>query len=316
MSAIGLLFPGQGAQTMGMGQNLAETYSAAREVFDAANEALGLALDRLCFDGPPEELSRTDIAQPAILTVSVAVLRAMAQAGGRAPEARASAGLSLGEYTALVAAGAMEFREAVQLVRHRGLWMQEACEENPGTMCSIIGLEDAQVEQACQTARERTGSGVWPANYNCPGQLVVSGQEAAVQAAAQLCTELGARRTIRLDVAGGFHTQLMKPAAERLAAALAGAHIRRPDHPIVSNVTGQPTEDPKEIGRLLVQQITSPVRWADSMRWFIDQGVEHYYEVGPGRVLRGLLKRTDASKTCLSVSNVQHVLTYAERERR
>lgn len=315
MSGKGLLFPGQGAQTVGMGRDLAETHPAAREVFDEANRTLGMELDKLCFEGPPEQLSRSDVAQPAIVTVSVAALRAMAEVSGRRPEAKAAAGLSLGEYSALVAAGALEFGQAVQLVRHRGIYMQEACSANPGAMYSIIGLEDSQVEQACQAARKKTGGGVWPANYNCPGQVVVSGEEAAAQAAADLCAELGARRAVRLNVAGAFHTELMRPAADRLAIELAEVPLRRPDYPVVANVTGQPTEDPEEIRRLLVRQITGAVRWVDCMRWFIGQGVDEYYEIGPGRVLQGLLKRTDPSRTCFTVGSAQDVEAYAERER-
>ena len=191
MSKNGLLFPGQGAQKAGMGRDLVEAYPTARQVFDTAGEALGMALDKVCFEGPLEELSRSDIAQPAILTVSIATLHALGEAAGALPPAEAAAGLSLGEYTALVAAGAMEFPEAVRLVRQRGLHMQAACEANPGTMYSIIGLEDAQVEQACATARERTGGGVWPANYNCPGQVVVSGREERLQIEHELIPGIG-----------------------------------------------------------------------------------------------------------------------------
>lgn len=315
MSGKALLFPGQGAQAIGMGRDLAETYAAAREAFEIANEETGLALDRVCFEGPLEELSRSDIAQPAILTVSIASLRAVAEAAGPV-EAVAAAGLSLGEYSALVAAGALEFREAVGLMQRRGLYMQQACDAHPGAMYSIIGLEDSQVAQACQTARQETGGGVWPANYNSPGQVVISGEDKAARAAADLCTELGARRAVRLNVAGAFHSQLMQPAADRLAADLAEVRIDRPAYPIVSNVTGQPTDDPEEIRGLLVRQMTRPVRWLDGMRWLIGRGVREYYEIGPGRVLQGLLKRTDRSVTCLSIGSVQDVQAYAGKSTR
>ncbi len=314
MNGIGLLFPGQGAQTVGMGQDLAEHYASARAVFDQANEALDLELDRLCFEGPLEELSRSDVAQPAILTVSIAALRAMQEEAGASLDPVATAGLSLGEYSALVAAGAVDFRTAVRLVRTRGLAMQKACEANPGTMYSIIGLEDNPVEQACESAREQTGGGVWPANYNCPGQLVISGEDEPARVAADLCTAMGARRAIRLNVAGAFHTELMQPAAERMAAELRAASINAPSCPVVANVTGSPVADADEIRRLLVAQIVSPVRWVDCMNWFIAQGAERYYEVGPGRVLQGLLRRIDPSRTCSPINAAQDVRTYAERK--
>jgi len=312
MSGKGFFFPGQGAQTVGMGRDVAEAYASAREVFDAANGETGLALDKLCFQGPLEDLSRSDVAQPAILTVSIAVLRALAEATGKPAPAAAAAGLSLGEYSALVAAGALGFPEAVRLVQHRGVYMQEACDASPGTMYSIIGLEDAQVEHACETARGKTGGGIWPANYNCPGQVVISGEEGPALEAAEACVALGARRAIRLNVAGAFHTPLMQPAAEKLKAELAEARIQRPAYPVVANVTGQPASDPEEIRALLVRQITSPVRWLDSMRWLIGQGITEYYEVGPGRVLQGLLKRTDPSMACVSVAGGGDIRALAE----
>jgi [acyl-carrier-protein] S-malonyltransferase len=312
MGGKSFLFPGQGAQAVGMGRDLAETYASAGEVFDMANRETGLPLDKLCFQGPLHELSRSDIAQPAILTVSIALLRALAEAAGMPVQASAAAGLSLGEYSALVAAGALDFQEAVRLVQHRGVYMQEACDASPGAMYSIIGLEDAQVEQACETARGKTGGGVWPANYNCPGQVVISGDEGPALEAAEACIALGARRAIRLNVAGAFHTPLMQPAAEKLRAELAKAHIRKPAYPVVANVTGRPTGDPNEIRGLLVRQITSPVRWLDSMRWLIGQGIAEYYEVGPGRILQGLLKRTDPSMTCVSLAGAGDVRALVE----
>ncbi len=312
MTAHGFLFPGQGAQAVGMGRDLADAYGSAREAFDEASEAAGLPLDKLCFGGPLEELSRSDVAQPAILTVSVAALRAMAEATGGSLEATAAAGLSLGEYSALVAAEALDFGAAVRLVRHRGAYMQEACDANPGTMYSIIGLEDAQVEQACQTARSKTGSGVWPANYNCPGQVVISGEEAAALEASEACVALGARRAIQLNVAGAFHTPLMQPAADELRPELAQVEVRKPRYPVVANVTGQPVSEPEEIRALLAQQITSPVRWLDCMRWLLSQGTKQFCEIGPGRVLQGLMKRTDASATCTCVAGADDVRALAK----
>jgi len=311
MSEHGLLFPGQGAQTVSMGQDLASAFASARHTFQEANKQLGIELDTVCFEGPLEELSRSDVSQPAILTMSVATLRAMAEAAGAEPSAIAAAGLSLGEYTALVAAGALDFADAVRLVRHRGAFMQEACDANPGAMYSIIGLEAPQVEQACARVREDGGS-VWPANYNSPGQLVISGEAAAAERAADECSRMGARRAIRLNVAGAFHSPMMQPAAEKLAPLLAQTEIRAPHCPVVTNVTGRPTEDPEEIRELLVRQVTSPVRWADSMRWFVAQGVTQCFEIGPGRVLQGLLRRTDRSCKCSSIGSAEDVRAYAE----
>jgi len=312
MTKIGLLFPGQGAQEVGMGKALAEAGAAARRVFHAANEELGLELDRICFEGPAEELGRSDVAQPAILTMSVAALRAMGEAAGAPPPAAAAAGLSLGEYTALVAAEALDFRQAVRLVRYRGRFMQEACQANPGTMFSIIALEDAQVEEACRLARAQTGGGVWPANYNSPGQLVISGGKDAAAAAAELCTAMGARKTVELKVAGAFHTPLMQPAADMLAPMIEELDLRRPAFPIVANVSGRPTADPAEMRRLLIRQVTEPVRWVDCQRALVALGIGRCYEVGPGHVLRGLLKRTEEGCPCLGVSTPQDVAAYAE----
>ena len=306
MAAIALLFPGQGAQAVGMGRDLAAGFPAARDAFAQAGNETGLEMERLCFEGPVEELSRSDVTQPAILTVSVAALRALVELTGGLPKPVAAAGLSLGEYTALVAAGALEFGEAARIVHLRGQYMQEACEANPGTMYSILGLADEQVEQACERARERAG-GVWPANYNCPGQLVISGEEEACQVAAELCAQAGARRALRLNVAGAFHTELMRPAAERMKDVLAGAAIAPAACPVVSNETARPVADPEEIRRLLVEQITRPVLWHASMRWLVAQGVGEFYEVGPGRVLQGLLKRIAPEVSCFTVGSAQEV---------
>ena len=314
MTKIGLLFPGQGAQEVGMGKALAESSAAARSVFATANEELGFALDRVCFEGPAEELGHSDVAQPAILTMSVAALHAMAQARGAPLGAAAGAGLSLGEYTALVACEALDFRQAVRLVRYRGQFMQQACEANPGTMFSIISLEDAQVEEACRQARAKTGGGVWPANYNSPGQLVISGDKAAASAAAELCTAMGARKVVELKVAGAFHTPLMQPAADMLAPMIEELDLATPACPIVANVTGRPTNDPAEIRRLLVRQVTEPVRWVDCQRALVALGIGLCYEVGPGRVLKGLLKRTVEACACQSVATPQDVAAYVQAE--
>ena len=313
MSLKGFLFPGQGVQSVGMGRDLVASSAAAREAFEAAERESGLALSRLCLEGPLEELSRSDVGQVAIVTVSIAALCAMEEAAGRPLRPRAAAGLSLGEYSALVAAGALNLCAAVRLVQRRGAYMQEACDANPGAMYSVIGLEDARVEQACEAARSQAGGGVWPANYNCPGQVVISGEEGPTRTAADLCTQAGARRAVRLNVAGAFHTPLMQPAADRLANDLAALEIRKPHYPVIANVTGQPVDEPEEIRRLLARQVTSPVRWLDSMKWLLAQGVRECYEIGPGRVLQGLLKRTDPSCACATVSDAADVQAWAEK---
>ncbi len=308
---IALLCPGQGAQTPGMGRDLADACPAAAQVFRDANDRLGIELDRLCFEGPAEELSASDVAQPAILTVTVAAFRALAHEARALPPVAACAGLSLGEYSALVMAAALDFADAVALVRVRGRHMQEACEANPGTMCSVIGLEDPVVEDACAQAAEETGCGVWPANYNCPGQLVISGRTEGVRRAAEICRERGARRAVDLNVAGPFHTPLMALAAEKLAPELARVDVRPPRWPVVANVTAGPVDDPEQIRALLLEQVTSPVRWAESMRWIAGRGVSTCYELGPGRVLQGLLKRIDPSVACRSLGTFGDVAATA-----
>ena len=306
MSANALLFPGQGAQKVGMGRDVFERYEAARTVFAHASEAIQTDMEEACFQGPQEALGRTDLCQPAILTVSVAILRAIQQELGCPLEATWVAGLSLGEYTALVAANALEFADAVRLVYARGRYMQEACDANRGTMYSVIGLDDQQVEEACHRV-QRDGGRVWPANYNSPGQLVISGVEDAAARAAAICTDMGARRVVQLKVAGAFHTPLMEPAAVHLASELKHARMREPSCPVVCNVTGQPVRDAEQIRSLLVAQVTSPVRWTQSMRGCIERGAKRFFEVGPGRVLQGLLKRTDPAATCVSVGTAEEV---------
>jgi [acyl-carrier-protein] S-malonyltransferase len=251
------------------------------------------------------------VAQPAILAASIAALRALEEAAGPLP-ASAAGGLSLGEYSALVAAGAIDFAEAVRLVQRRGRYMQEACDAAPGTMYSVIGLADDAVEEACRKGSAANDPPVWPANYNSPGQVVISGGSLAAAAAAALCKEAGARKVLELSVAGAFHTPLMQPAADRLADDLAHVEFTPTAFPVMSNVTGQPHGSPGEIRAALACQVTHPVRWVACARSLTGAGVRRFVEAGPGRVLKGLLRRIDESCTCDCIGETAEVRAYAE----
>jgi len=305
-----LMFPGQGAQKVGMCRDVFEAYGAARGVFAAACEAIDVDVCKVCFEGPAQYLARTDMCQPAMLTAGIAVLRAIEQELGRPVQASAAAGLSLGEYGALVAAGALDFGDAVRLIYARGRYMQETCDASAGAMYSVIALADAQVEEACRKVRDEGGR-VWPANYNSPGQVAISGEEDSALRAAQACSEMGARKTVRLKVAGAFHTPLMQPAADRLAEELARTQFRAPAFPVVANATGLPVGEPAQMRDSLARQVTSPVRWVQSMLWCRDYGGRRFVEVGPGRVLQGLLKRIDAELGRVSVGTAQDVADVA-----
>jgi len=306
---IALVFPGQGTQSQGMGRDVAERFGVARRVFQEANEVLGFDIERLCFEGPQEKLDMTDYCQPAIFTTSIATLRAVEEVKGPVEELGVvgCAGLSIGEYAALVAAGVMEFADALKVVHLRGRYMQEACEARRGAMYSILGLDDDTVEEVCAQVQEAGEGVVSPANYNCPGQLVISGDEAAAEKAAALLLERGARRAVRLKVAGAFHSELMLPAAEKLSAVLEQTSFGKPRFPVVFNVTGRSCATVPQMRSLLARQVASPVRWAEGVRWLVGQGAECFYEVGPGRVLCGLLKRIEPSVRCTSVGGVKGI---------
>ena len=296
-----LLFPGQGAQSVGMGAELYDSLPAARALFDRAGELLGYDLIELCLRGPAEELDSTIYSQPAIYVTSLAALERLKH---DSPETIAScvaaAGLSLGEYTALAFAGAMSFEDGLRVVAERGRAMQDAADRAASGMVSVLGLEADQVRSLCEEARQ--GDVLEVANYLCPGNVVVSGENAACERIVELATHAGAMRVIPLAVAGAFHTSLMQPAVDRLRTVLSEVTIEPPRIPVVSNVDARPHDDPDVIRSLLVKQVVGPVRWEDSMRWLIaEQGVEQCYEVGPGRVLRGLLKRIDRMFPCESV---------------
>lgn len=300
MSKIAFLFPGQGAQTVGMGRQVAESLPAARRLFDQAQAVLGYDLATLCFTGPAEELDSTVISQPALFVTSLAALeRLKAELPDVVKGCQIAAGLSLGEYTALVFAGALDFEVGLRLVQERGAAMQDAADATPSGMVSILGLERPQVEALCDQARQQDVLEV--ANLLCPGNIVISGTNAACLRAAEAAPAAGAMKAIPLAVAGAFHTSIMQPAVERLAAALSQVEFRRPRVPVVSNVDAVPHDDPAEIRDLLIRQVVSPVRWEDSLRYMLAQGCDEFYEVGPGRVLRGLLKRIDRKIPCHGV---------------
>ncbi len=275
-----------------MGRVLAETIPAARALYERAGEVLGYDLAKICFEGPAEDLDSTVYSQPALFVTSLAALEQLRRERPDVVEQCAyAAGLSLGEYTAMVFAGVMDFETALRVVQRRGEAMQQAADAAPSGMVAILGLERSQVEAICVQARN--GGVLQVANLLCPGNIVVSGDNAACEKAAELGLAAGALKVQPLAVAGAFHTPLMKSAVEKLASALADAPLSRPRIPVVSNVDARPHDDPEEIRRLLIEQVVSPVRWEDSMRYLIDQGVDHMVEVGPGRVLRGLMRRID-----------------------
>jgi [acyl-carrier-protein] S-malonyltransferase len=300
LSRTAFLFPGQGAQTVGMGKRLHESLPAARQLYDRAADVLGYDLAKLCFEGPAEELDSTVYSQPAIFVTSLAALESLrAESPDVVLSCEATAGLSLGEYTALAFAGVIDFEDGLMLVQRRGAAMQEAADATPSGMVSILGLERVEVEALCEKARN--GETLKIANLLCPANIVISGSLAACERAAEMAQAHGAMKAVPLAVAGAFHTEIMRPADQRCAEALAQVPMHKPRIPVVSNVDAVPHDDPEEIRAILVRQILQPVRWEDSVRYLISQGFDQYYEVGPGRVLRGLLRRIDRNVSCQSV---------------
>jgi [acyl-carrier-protein] S-malonyltransferase len=296
----GYIFPGQGAQYVGMGRDLYETWPQARDVFDEANDALGFDIKSMCFEGPDMELQKTENSQPAILTVSVAALKVVASMAGSAfPVASASCGLSLGEYSALIAAGSLRFYDGVRLVRKRGIFMEEAARQNPGKMLSIMGLSRGQVEDICSCC------GAYVANINCPGQIVIAGTDEAISEAEFLARTMGGRKTVLLDVSGPFHTPLMEPAVEKLRTELDNVSLLPPKFPVLSNVTGDSISSPEQIKESLVGQVSNPVLWEDCIRRLTEMGIETFVEIGPGKVLKGLLKRIDPSLNVMNAGTVE-----------
>jgi len=300
---VALLFPGQGSQFLGMGQDLAERFELARQTFQEADEALGFGLSSLMWEGPEDELRATHNAQPAILAHSIAVYRIIADQLG---EVRCGAGHSLGEFSAYVAAGALDFADALRTVRRRGQLMFESGEERPGTMAAILGLEDEVVERVCSEASAEDGV-VVPANYNSPGQLVISGDRIAVERAIELAREAGARRALELNVSGAFHSPLMGVAEAGLEEQLERVTFDDPAWPVISNVAADWVEDGAEAKRLLIRQLTSAVRWTESMHAIRAAGVDDFLELGPGNVLTGLLRRIDRGAECKAIGTADQV---------
>jgi len=300
LSRIAFLFPGQGAQTVGMGKRLAESLPAVRRLYDRAGEVLGYDLAKLCFSGPAEELDSTVCSQPALFVTSLAALESLrAESPEVALACEAAAGLSLGEYTAMVFAGVMDFEDGLMLVQRRGAAMQAAADATPSGMVSILGLERSQVEALIEKVR---GDDILEvANLLCPANVVISGSNAACERAAEAAQAFGAMKAVPLAVAGAFHTRIMRPADDELAEVLARVPMHRPKIPVISNVDARPHDDPEEIRQLLVKQVLHPVLWEQSMKHLLGQGFDQFYEVGPGRVLRSLLRRIDRKVSCQSV---------------
>lgn len=297
-----IVFPGQGSQTPGMGKELAENFAVARQVFEEADDALGFAISRLCFDGPAEDLQLTENTQPAILTVSVAAFRALREAGAGAPAF--VAGHSLGEYSALVAAGVLSLSDAVRTVRARGRYMQEAVPAGTGAMAAVIGGELSEIERICAEARAHVpDSQVCSiANLNSPNQAVIAGNTEAVERAVELLNGI-AKRVIKLKVSAPFHCALMKPAQERLASDLERLSFKETATPVVTNVDARATTAPDEIRDALVRQVSAPVRWVESMQLLIEQGVDMFVEAGPGKVLSGLMRQINRDVKTLNVED-------------
>jgi [acyl-carrier-protein] S-malonyltransferase len=298
---VAYVFPGQGSQRVGMGRDLYGAFSQAREVFEEADDALGLPLSRLCFEGPEEELAQTVNAQPAILTASVACLKAAASIAGGLICPAFMAGHSLGEYTALVAAEVLDFKDAVRLTRQRGKLMQQAGEMVPGGMAAIIGLDDLSVEEICQ----QTGAQI--SNLNSPAQIVIGGSREALVQAMDLARAMGARRITPLKVSGAFHSSLMQPAAEGMAQAISQLDFCDSTVPIVVNSTAQPVTSSDEIKQELLQQLSSCVQWQKSVEYMVGEGVSTFVEIGPGQVLNGLIKRIDQEAKIQNIEDANSV---------
>jgi len=300
MSNLAFLFPGQNSQYAGMGRDLAEKFPVARRTFDEADDALGFSLSRLCFEGPEDQLKLTEFQQPAICAVSVAALRVLAEKG---ITPRWVAGHSLGEYAANVAAGSLSFADAVRTVRSRGRFMQEAVPASQGSMAAVLGLSSEETARACTDVANETSQIVAAANFNSPEQTVISGEAPAVERAAELCKERGAKRVVMLQVSAPFHCALMQPAQDRLAELLHSLNFSVPVFPVAVNVDAALVTDPGALRDALIRQVTGAVRWVESVRLLIAQFPGFFVEVGPGKVLTGLMRQIDRSQTCVNIED-------------
>ena len=301
MAKVAFVFPGQGAQKVGMCKDFYDNYACAKKVFEEADEALGFSISKMCFEGPEEDLRLTEFTQPAILTCSLAALAVMREHG---LECEIAGGHSLGEYSALAAAGVISLQDAVMAVNKRGRFMQEAVPVGEGAMAAVMGLEPDKIVEVCQQVEKECGEAVQAVNFNCPGQIVIAGATKAVEKATEALKAAGAKRAIPLPVSAPFHSTLMKPAAERLKEVLDKIEFRDAKFPVVANVTAEPVVKAEEIRALLVKQAASPVKWEMSMRNMIRDGIDTYVEVGPGKTLTGFTRKIDRAMNALNVEDM------------